>query len=30
VAMLADKIKVRGKVSPAVYLFNLIAPRFQQ
>jgi len=30
VAMLADKIKVRGKVGPAVYLFNLIAPRFQQ
>jgi len=27
VAMLADKIKVRGKMSPAVYLFNLIAPR---
>ena len=30
VAMLADKIKVKGKVGPAVYLFNLIAPRFQQ
>jgi len=27
VAMLADKIKVRGKVGPAVYLFNLVAPR---
>lgn len=27
VAMIADKIKVRGKVTPAVYLFNLIAPR---
>lgn len=27
VAMIADKIKVRGKMSPAVYLFNLIAPR---
>ena len=26
-AMLADKIKVQGRVSPAVYLFNLIAPR---
>jgi SCP-2 sterol transfer family len=30
VAMLGDKIKVKGKVGPAVYLFNLIAPRFQQ
>ena len=30
VAMLADKIKVKGKIGPAVYLFNLIAPRFQQ
>ena len=30
VAMLADKIRVKGKVGPAVYLFNLIAPRFQQ
>lgn len=29
VAMLGDKIKVKGKVGPAVYLFNLIAPRFQ-
>lgn len=27
VAMLGDKIKVKGKVSPAVYLFNLVAPR---
>lgn len=27
VAMIADKIRVRGKVTPAVYLFNLIAPR---
>lgn len=27
VAMLADKIKVQGKVGPAVYLFNLVAPR---
>ena len=30
VAMLADKIKVKGKIGPAVYLFNLIAPRVQQ
>ena len=30
VAMLTDKIKVKGKIGPAVYLFNLIAPRFQQ
>lgn len=30
VAMLGDKIKVKGKIGPAVYLFNLIAPRFQQ
>ncbi len=30
VAMLADKIKVKGKIGPAVYLFNLIAPRAQQ
>lgn len=30
VAMLADKIKVKGKIGPAVYLFNLIAPRSQQ
>ena len=30
VAMLADKIRVKGKIGPAVYLFNLIAPRFQQ
>jgi len=30
VAMLADKIKVKGRIGPAVYLFNLIAPRFQQ
>jgi putative sterol carrier protein len=29
VAMLADKIRVRGKVGPAVYLFNLVAPRFR-
>jgi putative sterol carrier protein len=27
VAMLAEKIKVKGKMGPAVYLFNLIAPR---
>lgn len=27
VAMLADKIKVSGKIGPAVYLFNLVAPR---
>jgi putative sterol carrier protein len=27
VAMLADKIKVQGKMGPAVYLFNLVAPR---
>lgn len=27
VGMLTEKIKVRGKVSPAVYIFNLIAPR---
>ncbi len=27
VGMLTDKIKVRGKVAPAVYIFNLIAPR---
>jgi hypothetical protein len=26
-AMVADKIRVQGKVAPAVYLFNLIAPR---
>lgn len=26
-AMLSDKIKVKGKVGPAVYLFNLVAPR---
>ena len=30
VAMLGDKIKIKGKIGPAVYLFNLIAPRFQQ
>jgi hypothetical protein len=30
VAMLADKIKVKGKIGPAVYLFNLIAPRMVQ
>jgi len=30
VAMLADKIKVKGKIGPAVYLFNLIAPRVAQ
>lgn len=30
VAMLADKIKVQGKVSPAVYLFNLVAPRARE
>jgi hypothetical protein len=29
VAMLADKIKVKGKMSPAVYLFNLVAPRMR-
>lgn len=27
VGMLTDKIKIRGKVSPCVYIFNLIAPR---
>jgi len=27
VAMLADKIRVKGRMGPAVYLFNLIAPR---
>jgi hypothetical protein len=27
VAMLADKIRVKGKMGPAVYLFNLVAPR---
>ncbi|MEY4701216.1 MAG: hypothetical protein RL326_1403 [Pseudomonadota bacterium] len=27
VGMLTEKIKVKGKVSPAVYIFNLIAPR---
>jgi len=27
VGMLTEKIKVQGKVSPAVYIFNLIAPR---
>lgn len=26
-AILADKVRVAGKVAPAVYLFNLIAPR---
>jgi putative sterol carrier protein len=29
-AMLADKVKVKGKVAPAVYLFNLVAPRERQ
>lgn len=29
VALLADKIKVKGKMSPAVYLFNLVAPRMR-
>jgi hypothetical protein len=29
-AMLADKIKVKGKAGPAVYLFNLVAPRERQ
>jgi hypothetical protein len=27
VGMLTEKIKVKGKVGPAVYIFNLIAPR---
>jgi hypothetical protein len=27
VGMLTEKIRVKGKVSPAVYIFNLIAPR---
>jgi len=27
VGMLTEKIKVKGKVSPAVYIFNLVAPR---
>lgn len=27
VGMLTDKIKIRGKVSPCVYVFNLVAPR---
>jgi hypothetical protein len=27
IGMLTEKIRVKGKVSPAVYLFNLIAPR---
>jgi hypothetical protein len=27
VGMLTDKIRVRGKVSPAVYVFNAVAPR---
>jgi|GEM_PF-1513175 len=27
VGMLTDKIKVKGKVGPAVYIFNLVAPR---
>ncbi|MFM1847500.1 MAG: sterol transfer family, partial [Pseudomonadota bacterium] len=27
VGMLSDKIKVQGKVSFAVYFFNLVAPR---
>jgi putative sterol carrier protein len=27
VGMLTDKIRVKGKVASAVYLFNLIAPR---
>ena len=27
VGMLTEKIKVKGKVSPVVYIFNLIAPR---
>ena len=27
VAMLSDKIRIRGKVGMAVYLFNLVAPR---
>lgn len=27
VGMLNDKIKIRGKISPCVYIFNLIAPR---
>lgn len=27
VGMLTDKIRVQGKVAPAVYIFNLVAPR---
>jgi hypothetical protein len=27
IGMLTEKIRVKGKISPAVYLFNLIAPR---
>ncbi len=27
IGMLTEKIRVKGKVAPAVYLFNLIAPR---
>ncbi len=27
VGMLTEKIRVKGKVSPAVYIFNLVAPR---
>ena len=30
VAMLADKIKVKGRMGPAVYLFNLVAPRMRE
>jgi hypothetical protein len=30
VAMLADKIRVQGKIGPAVYLFNLVAPRVRE
>jgi len=27
VGMLTDKIRIKGKVGPAVYIFNLVAPR---
>ncbi len=30
VAMLADKIRVQGRIGPAVYLFNLVAPRVRE
>ncbi|MFN4896884.1 MAG: SCP2 sterol-binding domain-containing protein [Pseudomonadota bacterium] len=30
VAMLTDKIRIKGKVGPAVYIFNVVAPRPRQ